>query len=435
MFGLIGRRGKHSAPPRTSEAIRLRRLGQHSYRRPTRTTWSLILLSCMTVVGTLGAIALEAGPAEAAPTQWSITPTPQPGSAGSTINNVSCTSPTFCVAVGDYSNGLRGLSLVETWNGRSWSVTPSPNPASADGIWLNGVSCTSPEFCAAVGVQWINPTTGVFNGYTPYRTLIETWNGRAWSITPSPNPGGTYDYLQGVSCTSQFSCVTVGWDLNGVGMNESDAGSLVESWNGRTWTLIPSPDPGWDNSFWSVSCTNARSCMALLQFSTTAGSNPQTVVESWNGRTWLVIPTPTPVDSSYIGGLQDVFCTSPVFCVVVGSYVNKSFVSETLVESWNGRTWSVVPSPSPGTIWSVLDVVSCTIPTNCVAIGGSNSGGTTSQTLIESWNGETWSVTPGPSTVGSFGLSCPTSTFCVGVGSGTVETGTTPTPPRWHSRR
>ena len=434
MIGTIGRRGKHT---RSGGALagRLgrnnihaaRARGQHSYRRPTRTTGSLIVLCCLTVVGTLGAIALEATPAEAAPTQWSITPTPQPGSDGNVINSVSCTSPTFCVAVGEYSSG----SLVESWNGRVWSVIPSPNPASADGVEFNGVSCASPEFCMAVGVQWINPT-GVFNGYTPYRTLIETWNGRAWSITPSLNPAGTYDYLQGVSCTSQISCVTVGWDLNGVGMNESDAGSLVESWNGRGWSVTPSPDPGWDNSFWSVSCTSARSCMALLRFSTTAGSDQLTLVESWNGKAWSVTPSPNPVGYSYIT-LQGVSCTSPEFCVVVGSYVNNSFVSETLVESWNGRTWSVTPSPSPGTVDNVLDVVSCTGPNSCVAIGGSYSG-TNNQTLIESWNGETWSVTPGPNLVGPPGLSCPSSTFCVGVAGDVIMAGTTPMPPRWHSR-
>ena len=58
--------------------------------------------------------------------------------------------------------------------------------------------------------------------------------------------------------------------------------------------------------------------------------------------------------------------------------------SQTLIESWNGSTWSVTPSPSPGN----LDGVTCMNPNNCVAVGGLNTGVGSSQTLIESWNGQ-----------------------------------------------
>ena len=60
-------------------------------------------------------------------------------------------------------------------------------------------------------------------------------------------------------------------------------------------------------------------------------------------------------------------------CFAVGGY----FVStmddsgeRTLVEQWNGTTWSIVPSPNqPLTVDSVLDGVTCTSTTNCFAVG------------------------------------------------------------------
>jgi hypothetical protein len=69
---------------------------------------------------------------------------------------------------------------------------------------LGGVSCTSAINCVAVGYYT--------NGSGVYQTLIETWDGTAWSITSSPDPGptGTSDNLDAVSCTSSMSCMAVG---------------------------------------------------------------------------------------------------------------------------------------------------------------------------------------------------------------------------------
>lgn len=61
---------------------------------------------------------------------------------------------------------------------------------------------------------------------------------------------------------------------------------------------------------------------------------------------------------------------------------------------------------------SAFDSVSCTVPTNCVAVGSLG------QTLIESWNGSAWSVTPTPKPVNkdASGVSCTSWTSCVAVG-------------------
>src|SRR5579859_2817394 len=44
--------------------------------------------------------------------------------------------------------GRSRLSLAERWNGRKWSIQPTPHPQSAS---LAAVSCPSPTTCIAVG--------------------------------------------------------------------------------------------------------------------------------------------------------------------------------------------------------------------------------------------------------------------------------------------
>src|SRR5436190_7774794 len=59
------------------------------------------------------------------------------------LSAVSCSSPTFCVAVGTYVAPKSGpKTLVERWDGQRWSILASPNATDPFGSQLNGVSCT-----------------------------------------------------------------------------------------------------------------------------------------------------------------------------------------------------------------------------------------------------------------------------------------------------
>ena len=76
-------------------------------------------------------------------------------------------------------------------------------------------------------------------------------------------------------------------------------------------------------------------------------------------------------------------CTAFSTCTAVGYYTNSDGVTETLIESWNGTTWSVVPSLSRASN-SVLEGVSCVSATACTAVGSYTSTSGASRTLIES---------------------------------------------------
>lgn len=87
---------------------------------------------------------------------WSVESVALPAATtdtlGSSLNSVSCTSSSGCTAVGGYYVGCVGQLFAEHWGGRSWSLEPMPEPAGANfGARLAQVSCTSPTACVAVG--------------------------------------------------------------------------------------------------------------------------------------------------------------------------------------------------------------------------------------------------------------------------------------------
>lgn len=85
------------------------------------------------------------------------------GATSSALSDVSCytTSSAGCVAVGGYTDS-GGIIQPEAagYNGTSWSLQSITKPAISSDATLNGVSCTSSTFCMAVGAA-VTTATGV----------------------------------------------------------------------------------------------------------------------------------------------------------------------------------------------------------------------------------------------------------------------------------
>jgi hypothetical protein len=340
---------------------------------------------------------------------WKIVASPN---ASPTENNVltavSCTGASDCVAVG-HSAGDNFQTLVESWNGSAWSIVPSPDTSPTADNLLWGVSCSSPTACTAVGSVEVG---------ADYQTLIESWNGSVWSIVPSPSLSPTENTLLGVSCYDLTHCIAVGSAQ--VGANGLE--TLAESWNGTTWSIVASPDVPTSAyaELSGVSCTGPTDCNAV-GFADIPGGG-ETLVESWNGTAWSIVPSPNPSSEPGSNGdsLSAVSCTGPTACVAVGTDRGVDSHSEvTLVESWNGTAWSVVPSPNGQDIADFLGGVSCISATTCTAVGGGGVG--SGGTLIESWNGSAWLLARSPNRGNPSddflsGVSCVDPADCTAVG-------------------
>jgi hypothetical protein len=347
-----------------------------------------------------GTVLAMSAPALGQPPSWSVVPSPNgTGSLFNELAGISCVSAAACTAVGFYQNRRHVFrTLTESWNGTTWSVVPSPNIGPSVANQLEGVSCVSASACTAVG----------FHGSG---TLVESWDGTSWSVVPSPGPG----VLGGVSCLSASACTAVG--------RTGREKTMVESWNGTSWSMVPTPTPGIAADLDGVSCASATACTAVGSFDR-SGDVVKTLVESWNGTSWSVAPSPQPPPVNGSSWLDGVSCVSPAACTAVGFREQSLNVqSRTFVESWNGTSWSVVPSPNAGraTTGNSLNGVSCTSATACTAVGSyANSAG--EKTLVESWNGTSWSVVPSPNAGLPdalnvlAGVSCVSVTACTAAG-------------------
>jgi hypothetical protein len=368
----------------------------------------MILACCLCLVGMLAGIALPIGEAGALTGLWAISPSSgATGDAPSLLAGVSCLSSVDCTAVGNTQIGSTQHTLIEAWNGTAWSVVPGPTNSTGS---LRDVSCASASRCVAVGTT------------STEQTLAELWDGSVWSIVASPNlsPEGP-NFLVGVSCPSLSRCTAVGYAQSGTTIQ-----TLVESWNGTAWSIVSSPNsPGSSSSVLiGVSCPSVTVCTAVGD--SDVGSNGDTLVEEWNGSSWSIVPSP---NASSFNSFDGVSCPTPTECTAVGG----GATGKTLIEQWNGSVWSVVASPNVGgTTQSYLNGVSCVNQSECTAVGDTFTG-TGYRTLIESWDGSAWTIIPSPNERGSrssqdqlLGVSCPDSTKCTAVGSFGNKSAATP---------
>ena len=341
--------------------------------------------------------------------EWTIFPSADVGGEGS-LHGISCLNAKHCMAVGG-----RGTdeALVESWNGGEWSSVPTPVPpplgdeGEPEDVSLNGVSCVSARFCVAVGGLSLR----THGPHCCNPDLIETWNGREWSVVPNPGSSkNAHASFADVSCVSSRFCVAVGISQGGLG--DAPGFTLVGSWNGTEWSIFPTPNPGIFDELEGVSCVSVKACVAVGRFrEEDATFSRHSLVESWNGTAWSVVPSPNGENS-----LSGVLCVSAKRCVAVGGSA-----SGTLVESWNGTAWSVLESANPeGSGIPRLDGVSCVSARSCAAVGSDSTEEGASQTLVETSKADKWSIAPsanGTSGVSLLnGVSCVSNESCFAVG-------------------
>ena len=109
------------------------------------------------------------------------------------------------------------------------------------------------------------------------------------------------------------------------------------------------------------------------------------------------LPEPDGTGTGALNQLNDVFCTSPADCWAVGRFGNSGTggVSVNQALHWNGRQWSLVPTPDPGGTdigdSNHLYSIRCTSSADCWAVGAVQPTGQNGRNQILHWNGATWS--------------------------------------------
>jgi hypothetical protein len=154
---------------------------------------------------------------------WSLAMTPKTGQAFAELEAVSVIAPNDVWAVGIAG----GKTLTEHWNGSAWRIIPSPNGPGGRG-GLTSVSATAPTDVWAVGAS---------NG----KTLTEHWDGSAWKVVASPNGSLPTSSLAGVVALSSSDAWAIGQTENQLLVSIK---TLTLHWDGSAWSVVASPNPG-----------------------------------------------------------------------------------------------------------------------------------------------------------------------------------------------
>ena len=167
-------------------------------------------------------------------TTWTAATSPTPMFASQFATAITAISRDDVWAVGEqFTDGK--TTLAAHWNGASWSIVRTPNLSSTGTLQdqLTGVSSSGSDDVWASGFA---NDVDKHNLDVPY-TLH--WNGKTWQLTKVPTVGSNGSRLNGIVVLSP----TDAWS---VGQTQSDGSllTLTEKFNGSAWKISASPDPG-----------------------------------------------------------------------------------------------------------------------------------------------------------------------------------------------
>jgi hypothetical protein len=194
--------------------------------------------------------------------------------------------------------------------------------------------------------------------------------------------------------------------------------TLAEHWDGSKWSIQETPNSEIGRGLRSVSCVSST-CMAV-GYQDNPHETP--LAERWTSEKWIAVTIPLPSGAEE-SGFSSVSCVSETSCKAVGFYRYEESEKD-LIESWNGEKWTIDTAPT-GSGW--LTGVSCNSTTECTAVGYEAAR----PPIAERWKGTTWSIESLPEPVGSQreydavnSVMCVSSTRCTTVGAygPTVET-------------
>jgi hypothetical protein len=360
---------------------------------------------CASAALTASAISVAASGSAAAHLSWTVASAPTEGTDESnSFSAVTCAGKSDCWAVGSGMN----QPLIARNAGSGWSFVASPQLPGYVAA-LSGVACVGESACWAVG------------SYGGYYTLIEQYDGTAWTTVTSPNPDhSAFDELNAVACASATDCWAVGDYIDTQAFAHR---TLLEHYDGTGWSLVNGPIVAANDWLYAATCVGPGDCWAA---GVDDDSRPvaHTLVEHYAGGSWVVVPS-ADVSSSTDDMFNGIACVSDGSCWAVGSSRDGTKL-RTLVERYDGAAWAILASPNTNLKDAdELSGISCVNASDCWAVGSSNDGSNTAegQTLIEHYNGTRWrladspDVAPSPSGNLLVSVTCTGANQCWSVGS------------------
>ena len=282
------------------------------------------------------------------------------------------------------SHAARGAERAAVCT-RSWQIVPSPNSSAFDDNMLLAVSASGKDDAWAVG--FLGSGSAGFIG-----TLTLHWNGSSWNVVDSPNPTSFFNALFGVVAIAPDDAWAVGFYARSPAHFRERPLSM--HWDGASWNVVRPPRPPRTvASLSDVDAASSGKVWAVGYSAHESSEDNRTLVESWTGSRWEIVPSPTPRSGVTRLAAVDALNPRKAWAVGVQGQINRG---KTLAERWDGRRWAEMASPSVGKGVSALNGVSVRTPTDAWAVGSFQTGLESFQPLAEHFDGRTWSVVTTP---------------------------------------
>ena len=332
------------------------------------------------------------------PTEGVLPPGTQ--SISGSVNSVSCSDPTTCIAVGNDFNGDgpygAWTALIYTWSSGSWQLTVPTLPSNYDNsLTITGISCPDSGVCVAVGTY--QDAAGSIYG------LILTLDGGTWTAaeapmpanvlaTPVPGGGRPYESLSGVDCPEVGACLAGGYYQDS---NDYQQPVLLQLQD-DVWTPSEAPVPP-DAGTNPLAGVVGVSCPALGACVATGYYDGNGLILTQSGGTWEATAAPLPTSqfnsslvahtTSFVsrasvtdasaatgttsGSLTGVGCAIDSFCAAAGAEGTSSGVLETATVSSLPSVTGVLPASGPAAGGTAVTVTGTNFtPTALVSFGG-----------------------------------------------------------------
>jgi len=196
------------------------------------------------------------------------------------------------------------------------------------------------------------------------------------------------------------------------------------------WTIVGSPGitgSGAQNFLFGLSCVAANDCWTVGYILPPSSMPSITLIEHYDGATWSIANSANSAGRASF--LQGVTCVSASDCWAIGYYSNGN-IFQTFIEHYDGTAWSIVSSPNTldpqGNAWNdQLFAVTCNNASDCWAVGEAYiSPGPfvyAGTPIIEHYDGATWSLVTSPPITGGaanlYSVTCVSGSDCWAVGN------------------
>jgi hypothetical protein len=204
-----------------------------------------------------------------------------------------------------------------------------------------------------------------------------------WGTVPSPNHGDLANALAGVSALAPDDVWAVGEYNPGVVPTVTGRRTLAEHWAGTEFVIAPTPNASWDadlSTLTDVAGVASSDVWAVGYAEDFSTLRSTTLIEHWDGASWSRVRSPNPAGSSLPNRLLGVAAISSTSVWAVGE---SGYPEKGLILHWNGSAWGVVPNACK----VPLQAITAVSPTELWAVGPSTTC---------HYDGTRWSVVPSP---------------------------------------